>query len=61
MRGADEQPGAMFSYSRGSFARSGTPQPLIGQEIRWVAGDGLLELEFPPADAELIELLRKMK
>jgi mutator protein MutT len=40
---------------------SAEPQPLIGQEIRWVAGDGLLELEFPPADAELIELLRKMK
>ncbi|MEO7270408.1 MAG: (deoxy)nucleoside triphosphate pyrophosphohydrolase [Vicinamibacterales bacterium] len=34
------------------------PQPLIGQEIRWVSGDGLLELDFPPADAELIELLR---
>ena len=39
---------------------SDEPQPLIGQEIRWVAGDGLLELDFPPADAELIELLRKM-
>ena len=37
------------------------PRPLIGQEIRWVPGDGLLELEFPPADAELIELLRKVK
>ena len=37
------------------------PKPLIGQEIRWVAGDGLFELDFPPADAELIELLRKMK
>ena len=36
------------------------PQALIGQEIRWVPGDGLLELDFPPADAELIELLRKM-
>jgi len=34
------------------------PQPLIGQEIRWVPGTGLLDLEFPPADAELIELLR---
>ena len=36
------------------------PQALIGQEIRWVPGDGLLELDFPPADAELIELLRRM-
>ena len=38
---------------------SDEPRPLIGQEIRWVPGDGLLELDFPPADAELIELLRK--
>jgi len=37
------------------------PTSLIGQEIRWVSGDGLLELDFPPADAELIELLRKMR
>jgi mutator protein MutT len=35
------------------------PRPLIGQDIRWVTGEQLLELEFPPADSELIELLRK--
>ena len=35
------------------------PQALIGQEIRWVPGDALLDLDFPPADAALIELLRR--
>jgi mutator protein MutT len=39
---------------------TGTPLPLLGQEIRWVNGEGLVELEFPPADAELITLLRSM-
>jgi 8-oxo-dGTP diphosphatase len=38
----------------------GTPQPLLGQEIQWVNGEGLVDLEFPPADAELIALLRSM-
>jgi 8-oxo-dGTP diphosphatase len=40
---------------------TGDPQPLLGQEIRWVTGDGLLDLEFPPADAELIALLRSAR
>ena len=35
------------------------PSPLLGQEMRWVARDELAELEFPPADAELIEMLRR--
>jgi mutator protein MutT len=34
------------------------PQPLLGQEIQWVTGEQLVQLDFPPADAELIELLR---
>jgi len=33
------------------------PQPLLGQEIRWVRRDELRTLEFPPADLELIEVL----
>ena len=33
------------------------PQPLLGQEIRWVPRALLGTLEFPPADAELIERL----
>jgi mutator protein MutT len=36
----------------------GEPQPLLGQAIRWVAREDLDSLEFPPADAELIERLR---
>jgi 8-oxo-dGTP diphosphatase len=35
----------------------GQPQPLLGQEIRWVGRTELRALEFPPADEELIELL----
>jgi mutator protein MutT len=34
------------------------PRPMLGQEIRWVTRAELPSLEFPPADAELIELLR---
>jgi mutator protein MutT len=35
----------------------GTPQPLLGQEMQWVARSDLPRLGFPPADAELIDLL----
>jgi 8-oxo-dGTP diphosphatase len=34
------------------------PRPLMGQEMQWVTGEELVDLDFPPADAELIELLR---
>jgi 8-oxo-dGTP diphosphatase len=34
------------------------PRPMLGQEIRWVTRAELSSLEFPPADAELIEMLR---
>ena len=34
------------------------PRPLIGQEMQWVSSAGLVDLDFPPADAELIALLR---
>lgn len=33
------------------------PSPLLGQQMRWVAREELADLEFPPADAELIRLL----
>jgi 8-oxo-dGTP diphosphatase len=36
---------------------TGEPQPLLGQEIRWVPPTELRSLEFPPADEELIRLL----
>jgi len=34
------------------------PRPVLGQEMRWVPRQDLGSLEFPPADADLIELLR---
>jgi mutator protein MutT len=38
---------------------SGTPRPLLGQEMRWVPRGELAALGFPPADKELIELLTR--
>jgi 8-oxo-dGTP diphosphatase len=37
----------------------GEPRPQLGQEMRWVRRDELQALEFPPADAELIQVLRQ--
>jgi 8-oxo-dGTP diphosphatase len=34
------------------------PKALLGQEMRWVSRDDLPSLKFPPADDELIALLR---
>ncbi len=36
---------------------TGEPRPMLGQEMRWVPRGRLRELEFPPADAELIRML----
>lgn len=35
----------------------GEPVPQLGQEMRWVPRERLSELEFPPADDELIRKL----
>ena len=35
----------------------GEPRPLLGQEMKWVRREELRALPFPPADAELINLL----
>ncbi len=35
----------------------GEARALLGQEMRWVRRAELRELDFPPADAELIDLL----
>lgn len=35
----------------------GTPNPLVGQEMRWVSGPELGTLKFPEADEELIRRL----
>jgi mutator protein MutT len=36
----------------------GEPRPVLGQEMQWVRREDLATLAFPPADAELIRLLR---
>ncbi len=38
-------------------ALTGEPNPVLGQEMRWVAPGELRTLAFPPADEELIALL----
>ena len=40
-------------------ALKGTPTPLLGQEMRWVAHGDLPSLGFPPADEELIRVLTR--
>jgi 8-oxo-dGTP diphosphatase len=35
----------------------GDPRPVLGQEMQWVPRQGLHDLNFPPADRELIERL----
>ena len=37
----------------------GEPRAALGQEMQWVLRDDLATLEFPPADAELIEMLTR--
>jgi 8-oxo-dGTP diphosphatase len=39
----------------------GVPRPLVGQEMRWIPHAELASLDFPPADAELIEILLSAK
>jgi 8-oxo-dGTP diphosphatase len=36
---------------------SDAPEPMMGQELRWIAPGDFAALEFPPADAELISTL----
>ena len=38
---------------------TGDPQPVLGQEMRWVAREDLRSLTFPPADDRLIDLLER--
>jgi mutator protein MutT len=38
---------------------AGEPKAVLGQEIRWAAREELHTLEFPEADRELIERLRR--
>lgn len=40
-------------------ALKGEPRPQLGQQMRWVPRAELRSLGFPPADAELIEMLTR--
>lgn len=40
-------------------ALAGPPRPQLGQAMQWVRRDALAALEFPPADAALIDYLRE--
>jgi mutator protein MutT len=37
----------------------GEPRAILGQEMRWISRQEIGELEFPEADRELIELLKR--
>ena len=37
----------------------GNPRPMLGQQMRWVKAEDFTTLAFPPADGELLELLRR--
>jgi 8-oxo-dGTP diphosphatase len=37
----------------------GEPRAMLGQEMQWVERERLSDLEFPPADAELIAILMR--
>jgi 8-oxo-dGTP diphosphatase len=38
---------------------SDDPSPVLGQDMRWVTREELDDLDFPPADAELIQILAR--
>jgi 8-oxo-dGTP diphosphatase len=38
---------------------NGVPAPQLGQEMQWIPRRELRTLSFPPADAELVELLTR--
>ena len=42
-------------FFRGTLA--GEPEPVLGQELRWITRDDFRKLQFPPADAELLDHL----
>ena len=37
----------------------GEPQPLLNQELRWVAANGLEELNFLPADRKILRHIKR--
>jgi mutator protein MutT len=69
--GVEAQVGALVFSTRHAYperdvelhfyacALDGEPIPQLGQQMQWVPRDMLGSLEFPPADAQLIERLMK--
>lgn len=53
-----EYPGRIVELHFFACELTGEPSPLLGQKMRWVRREELHTLDFPPADAELIERLR---
>jgi mutator protein MutT len=51
-----DRTGALYFYR---CTLLGSPRPLLGQEMQWVARQELTLLGFPPADGQLIERLTK--
>ena len=65
-RAGDEMMATVYEYADRRvelhFLRcdlEGDPVGLLGQEIQWVSRSDLARLKFPPADAELIQLLMR--
>lgn len=54
-------PGRTVTLYFYSCELTGTPRPLLGQEMRWAAREELATLGFPPADDELIRLLSTVR
>jgi len=44
-----------LNFFRGTLV--GAPEARLGQELRWIRREEFASLEFPPADAELIDQL----
>ena len=38
---------------------TGEPEPMLGQEMRWITRDEMKALQFPEADRALIEMLTR--
>lgn len=55
---AHAYPGRVVELHFFRCALDGEPTAALGQDMRWVPRADLTTLEFPPADAELIRLLR---
>jgi 8-oxo-dGTP diphosphatase len=56
---AHDYPGRTIELHFFACTLANEPRAVLGQEMRWVRREDLQSLEFPPADAGLIELLAR--